>query len=174
MEKDIIRQGIEHDTDISDMMEMEDEAGMPETFDITGYFAEQFDIGKIEARTYSPLALAFIGDGVYDLIIRTIVVGRGNCQANKLHKKTSRLVRASAQSAMIEELKPFLTEEEKTIYKRGRNAKSATMAKNASMSDYRRATGFEALIGYLYLKKEFKRIFDLVKIGLEKIEENED
>lgn len=136
------------------------------------YLMQNFELPEVDLRTYSPLVLAYIGDGIYDMIIRTIVVAKGNSQPNKLHKKTSHLVKASAQSAMIEAIKEELTEEELKVYKRGRNAKSPTMAKNASMVDYRRATGFEALMGYLYLQGELKRIIDLIKIGLEKSEIN--
>ncbi|WP_099468577.1 Mini-ribonuclease 3 [Konateibacter massiliensis] len=135
------------------------------------YLEKIFDLPEVDMRTYSPLVLAYIGDGIYDVIIRTIVVAHGNSQPNKLHKKTSRLVKASAQSAMIEAIKEDLTEEEMKVYKRGRNAKSPTMAKNASMADYRRATGFEALMGYLYLQGEMERMIELIKKGLEKSEE---
>ena len=120
----------------------------------------------MDIRTYSPLALAYIGDGIFDLVIRSIVVGKGNTGANQLHRRTSQVVKASSQSAMIEKLMPYLTEEEQGIYKRGRNAKYPTMAKNATISDYRRARGFEALMGYLYLSDRFERLVELVKIGL--------
>lgn len=125
-----------------------------------------FETKDISARSYSPLVLAYIGDGIYDLIIRTVVVNRGNTQANKLHRKTSSLVKAAAQSAMMDALMELLTEEEKAIYKRGRNAKSATMAKNATMADYRKATGFETLMGYLYLENQWERMVYLIKEGL--------
>ena len=131
---------------------------------------QQFQLEDRDLRTYSPLTLAYIGDGVYELIIRTILVKRGNCPVNQLHKKASSLVKASAQSGMMEILEPLLTEEEKSVYRRGRNAHSATMAKHATMADYRRATGFEALMGYLYLKEDFSRILELVHAGLEKEE----
>lgn len=117
-------------------------------------------------RSYSPLTLAYIGDGVYELIIRTILVKRGNRPVNQLHKQASSLVKAAAQSAMMETLEPLLTEEEKSVYKRGRNAHSTTMAKHATMADYRRATGFEALLGYLYLKEDFARLVELVRAGI--------
>ena len=91
---------------------------------------------------------------------------KGNTQVNKLHQRASKLVKASAQSEIIEKLKPYLTEEEMGIFKRGRNAKSFTMAKNASMSDYRRATGFEALMGHLYLTEQWDRMLELIKIGI--------
>ena len=137
------------------------------------YLKEQFELKNIDVRTYSPLALAYIGDGIYDLYIRTIIVGEGNCPANKLHKRVSELVKAPRQSKMIKKLKEHLTEEERQIYKRGRNAKSHTVAKNASVSDYRRATGFEAVMGYLYLTNQLERIVDLIKLGLAKEEKGE-
>lgn len=133
---------------------------------INSYIIEQFEIDEVDVKTYSPLTLAYIGDEIYDLIIRTIVVGRGNTKAANLHRATSQLVKAHAQSEMMHTIVPLLNEEEADIYRRGRNAKSPTMAKNASMSDYRRATGFEALMGYLYLKDEFPRIVMLVKTAL--------
>lgn len=120
----------------------------------------------MDLRTYSPLTLAYIGDGVYELFVRTILVKRGNCQVNKLHRQASSLVKASAQSAMMEVLEPVLTEEEQGVYRRGRNAHSPTMAKHATMSDYRRATGFEALMGYLYLKEDYQRLLELVHLGI--------
>ena len=134
------------------------------------YLKEQFSLDDLDMKTYSPLTLAYIGDSIYDLIIRTLVVCQGNCPANKLHKRTSALVKASAQAEMIEKIMPLLTEEEKQIYKRGRNAKSYTMAKNASMLDYRKATGFEALMGYLYLENQMHRMIDLVKEGIRNLE----
>lgn len=133
---------------------------------IDAYIKEQFGLKPVDIRTYSPLALAYIGDGIYDLVIRSIVVGKGNTKAANLHRETSRMVKAQAQAEMIEILLPYLTQEEADIYRRGRNAKSPTMAKNATMSDYRKATGFEALMGYLYLKDEFERLIELVKIAL--------
>ena len=133
------------------------------------YILRQFGMEHVDIRRYSPLALAYIGDGIYDLVIRSMVVGKGNTQANQLHRQTSQLVKAQSQSKMIEVIKPVLTEEEMAVYKRGRNAKSPTMAKNATMSDYRRATGFEALMGYLYLENQMERMMELIKKGLENI-----
>lgn len=127
---------------------------------------EVFQLKDMDLRTYSPLTLAYIGDGVYELIVRTVLVKRGNCPVNRLHKQASSLVKAASQSAMMEVIEPMLTEEEAGVYRRGRNAHSPTMAKHATMSDYRRATGFEALIGYLYLKEDFTRMTELVHAGL--------
>lgn len=127
---------------------------------------EVFHLKDMDLRTYSPLTLAYIGDGVYELIVRTVLVKRGNCPVNRLHKQASSLVKAASQSAMMEVIEPMLTEEEAGVYRRGRNAHSPTMAKHATMSDYRRATGFETLIGYLYLKEDFTRMTELVHAGL--------
>ena len=138
-------------------------------FEFDSYMQEIFQMEEVDVSTYSPLTLAYIGDGIYDLIIRSIVVNHGNKQVNKLHKETSSLVQASAQSLMMRTMQEHLTEEETAVYKRGRNAKSISPAKNQSITDYRRATGFEALLGYLYLKKEWKRMLDLVKIGLDSL-----
>ena len=138
-------------------------------FEFDSYRKELFQMEEVDVSTYSPLTLAYIGDGIYDLIIRSLVVNHGNKQVNKLHKETSSLVQASTQSLMMRTMQEHLTEEEHAIYKRGRNAKSISPAKNQSITDYRRATGFEALLGYLYLKKEWKRMLDLVKIGLDSL-----
>ena len=122
-------------------------------------------------RDSSPLALAYIGDAVYELAIRTRVVSRGNVQVSKMHKKSAGLVKAESQAALFKLISEELTEEEMAVYKRGRNAKSYTMAKNATMTDYRMATGLEALVGYLYLKEDFERLLTLIGHGLEKMGE---
>ena len=127
---------------------------------------ELFHLEDQDIRSYSPLTLAYIGDGVYELITRTILVKKGNCPVNRLHKKASSLVKAAAQSAIIEKIEEELTQEEHDIYRRGRNAHSPTMAKHATMADYRRATGFEALMGYLYLKEDYERMITLVRKGI--------
>ena len=127
---------------------------------------ELFHLEDQDLRSYSPLTLAYIGDGVYELIIRTILVKKGNCPVNRLHKKASSLVKAGAQSAIMEVIEEELTPEELSVYRRGRNAHSPTMAKHATMADYRRATGFEALMGYLYLKEHYTRILTLVRMGI--------
>lgn len=127
---------------------------------------ELFHLEDQDLRSYSPLTLAYIGDGVYELIIRTILVKKGNCPVNRLHKKASSLVKASAQSAIMEVIEEKLTPEELSVYRRGRNAHSPTMAKHATMADYRRATGFEALMGYLYLKEDYTRMLTLVRMGI--------
>ena len=119
-----------------------------------------------DAKQYSPLTLAYIGDAVYELIIRTMLVRQANEAVNKLHRKASSLVKAQKQSEMVAVLEPYFTEEEQHIYHRGRNAKSYTHAKNAGIQEYRRATGFEAVCGYLYLKGDTARLTELVRLGL--------
>lgn len=132
-------------------------------YDLDAYIRQKFRLERQEIQSYSPLTLAYIGDGIYELVIRTIVVEQGNRQVNKLHRQASRYVKAQAQSDMMETLLPLLREEELQIYKRGRNARSYTTAKHASVRDYRRATGFEALMGYLYLQGDMERLLELVK-----------
>ena len=109
-------------------------------------FRETFDLEPVDLKTYSPLTLAYIGDAAYELVIRSLVVEQGNAPVNKLHKRSSRLVKAQTQAEAAVKLLDVFTEEELAVYKRGRNARSHTMAKNAEMTDYRMATGFEAVI----------------------------
>ena len=142
-------------------------------FEFDSYMQEVFQMKEVDVHSYSPLTLAYIGDSIYDLIIKSLVINQGNRQVNKLHKETGMYVQASTQSLMMRAMQEELTEEEHAVYKRGRNAKSVSPAKNQSITDYRRATGFEALLGYLYLKKEWKRMLDLVKIGLDSLKEKE-
>ena len=137
-------------------------------------FKEAMKLKEVEAREYSPLALAYLGDAVYGLAIRTFVMNHGNTQVNKMHKKTAGLVKAEAQANFYKVLEEELTEEEKAVYRRGRNAKSVTMAKHATMKDYRMATGFEALMGYLYLTEQMERMAELLGHGLKKLGELEE
>lgn len=132
---------------------------------------EALQLQEVDVRTYSPLVLAYIGDAVYELLIRTKVINHGSMQVNKMHKKSASLVKAETQANLVKVLSEELTEEEMAVYKRGRNARSATTAKHATMIDYRMATGFEALIGYLYLSDRYERLLTLVHNGLEKIGE---
>ena len=137
-------------------------------------FKEAMKLKEVEAREYSPLALAYLGDAVYELAIRTFVMNHGNTQVNKMHKKTAGLVKAEAQANFYKVLEEELTEEEKAVYRSGRNAKSVTMAKHATMKDYRMATGFEALMGYLYLTEQMERMAELLGHGLKKLGELEE
>ncbi len=145
--------------------------------DISGIrFAElirnTLSIPKTDIKTYSPLTLAFIGDSIFDLIIRTCVVESGNAPVNKLHKRCSILVQASAQADLYHTIKDDLTEEETAIFKRGRNAKSFTSAKNAGVVEYRTATGLEALMGYLYLTDQTERLLELIQPQINKMVNN--
>ena len=142
---------------------------MDESINLLWKIKQEFDCKEVDLRTYSPLTLAFLGDCVYDIIIRTVVVERGNRAPQGLHKKKSYLVNAKTQKELIESIQDLLTPEEEDIYRRGRNAKSYTSAKNASIGDYRKATGFEALLGYLYLDDKMDRVLFLVKEGLNRI-----
>lgn len=142
---------------------------MDESINLLAKIKQEFDCKDVDLRTYSPLTLAFLGDCVYDIIIRTVVVERGNRAPQGLHKKKSYLVNAKTQKEIIESIQELLTEEEENVYRRGRNAKSYTTAKNASVGDYRKATGFEALLGYLYLDDKMDRVMYLVKEGLNRI-----
>lgn len=139
------------------------------SLDFHDYITEVLNLQEVDADSYSPLVLAFIGDCVYDLVIKSMIISRGNKQVHKLHEETSRFVQASTQSLMMRTMQQHLTEEEHAIYRRGRNAKSVSPAKNQSITDYRRATGFEALLGYLYLKKDYERLMALVKAGLDSL-----
>ena len=133
-------------------------------------FLNEFGLEEQYLRTYSPLTLAYIGDAIFELVVRTVLVERKNTQAEKLHKAATKIVKAETQALLIEAVKDDLTEEELAVYKRGRNAKAVTRAKNATMSEYRRATGFEALMGYLYLKGDMERMIKLIRLGVEKAE----
>ncbi len=138
-------------------------------FDLPEHIRETFDIKKKDIREYSPLSFSFIGDCVYELAIRTYVLSQGNRPVNELNKMKVKYVNAAAQSAMIDVCMDILTEEEIGIYKKGRNAKGGTVAKNQSVNDYRKATGFEALCGYLYMQGKMDRVVELVKYGIEHI-----
>lgn len=125
-----------------------------------------FEIGEQDIKSYSPLVLAYIGDCVYELVVRTVLIEKKGGTVQKLHKQATWYVKASTQSTIIDKLLPILSEEENDIYRRGKNAKSHTSPKNADIGDYHKATGFEALIGFLYMKKDFERILELLKIAL--------
>ena len=144
--------------------------------DVSGFQTlcrEALRLKEMDPGTYSPLALAYIGDAVYELIVRTMVISHGSIQVNKMHKKSASLVNAGTQAEMIRLMMEELTEEETAVYKRGRNAKSVTTAKHATVVDYRTATGFEALCGYLYLMGRLERLVTLISHGFEKIGELE-
>ena len=121
-----------------------------------------------DIRTFSPLSLAYIGDTIFDLLIRSVVLANGNTPVSKMHKACSEIVCATSQAAIIDAIFDELTEEEKEVVTRGRNAKSKTTAKNASVLDYRKATSLEALLGYLYMEEKVDRLYELTTLGLKK------
>ena len=145
---------------------------MEESISLLTLIKKNFALKEVDIRTYSPLTLAYIGDAVYDLIFRTVVVLEGNASANKLHNKTIQFVKAPAQALLIEAIMEELLPEELAVYKRGKNAKPYTMAKNATMGEYKRATGLEALMGYLYLTDQTERALQLIQIGLHNINQH--
>lgn len=124
-----------------------------------------FGAERLNPKDYSPIALAYIGDTVYDLFVRTRVLEKGNRQVTDMHKDAIGAVSAAAQSRSIHNIEEYLTEEEVGILKWGRNAKSGHIPKNADAVDYRWATGFEALIGYLYLKNDIQRLEEILNLA---------
>lgn len=129
-----------------------------------------FNGEEIDIRTYSPLTLAYIGDAVFELIVRTLTVEKGQRAANTLHKHTTKIVCAQTQAQLIDAVYESLTEEEQDIYRRGKNTKIHSSAKNASLADYRKATGFEALCGYLFLKDNTVRILQIVRQAMDSLQ----
>ena len=127
---------------------------------------QSFGLNDIDLRTYNPLSLAFIGDSIYETIIRTLVVEKGNKSVNAMAKEKNTLVNATKQSEIGEFLKDYYTEEESEIYRRGKNAKTANHSKSAAYSDYHKATGLEAVFGYLYLTGRIDRCIELLTIAI--------
>ncbi len=120
------------------------------------------NINVSDIQMLNPSLLAYIGDAVYELFVRTLLVSKGGSQAGKLHKKAVLFVKAKAQAEIIDKISEYLTEEERDIVKRGRNAKTTSMPKNVQISDYKYATGFEALLGYLYLNNHIDRLLQIM------------
>lgn len=126
------------------------------------------EFSQDEARMLNPLQLALIGDGVFEVFIRNYILMKNtSLSANKIHVKAIGYVKAKSQACIMHEIELLLTEEEESIYKRGRNAKSPTVPKNADVRDYRTATGFEALIGYLYLTGNKERLEFILSKSIE-------
>lgn len=122
---------------------------------------------KQNPKLLSPLTLAFVGDVVYELLVREKIVQVGSMPTKRLNALKVELVRASAQAIVYDVLEPMLTEEEHDILKRGRNSHTGSVPKNGSVADYRKATGVEALFGYLYLKKDSERLQLLFEKAME-------
>jgi len=127
---------------------------------------------EIDKRRLSPLQLAYVGDAVYELFVRTYLLGVKDASVNELHKEAVKYVKAKAQADIIHFLEQALTEEEWAIVKRGRNAKSGSVPKNAKLQDYRYATGFETLVGYLYLEGNHKRIYEIFAMIIQNQSDN--
>lgn len=123
--------------------------------------------GKLDANSLSALALAFVGDSVFDLFIRTMLVGSGK-KVRDLHKEAVSYVKASAQAAILKALEPKLTSEEKDIVRNARNAKVNTIPKHADIMEYHYSTAFEALLGYLYLSGQNKRLNEILLMAYNK------
>lgn len=122
---------------------------------------------KDEARRLNPLQLALIGDGVYEIFVRNYILSNNiDLSAHKIHVKAIGYVKAKSQSLIMHKIEEILKDEELYIYKRGRNSKSATVPKNADVRDYRNATGFEALIGYLYLIGDKDRLSEILNTSV--------
>ena len=119
---------------------------------------------SLNPNEYSPLVLAYIGDAVYELFIRSKLIAAANVQPSQLHKEATYFVCAESQFNAFRVIENMLTEEELSVLKRGRNAKSQTTPKNADVTHYRYATGVEALIGYLHIKGEKERIDELIEV----------
>ena len=135
--------------------------------DIIGNIREDFDIKPIEVMSLQPLVLAYIGDAVYEAYVRTMLVVNKKTNVNMLHKMSVKYVKAQAQSDIVKRIMDKLTAEEQDVVRRGRNAKSATVPKHAEVTDYRYSTGYEALIGYLYLTKQTGRLMDILRMSVE-------
>lgn len=127
---------------------------------------KEFPHEEVDIRTYSPSTFAFLGDAVYSLVIRTILVSKGNRQVEKLHNETTYYVRAQQQAEIGMAVYDLMTEEEKKIYRRGRNSNPYHHAKSASMEEYLQATALEALCGYLYLQDRTERLIELLREGV--------
>jgi len=125
-----------------------------------------------DAKLYSPLALAYVGDSVFELMVRAMFVLEKDYPVSLMHKRATKFVSARAQSAIIENISEFLTEQETEIYKRGRNAKVHTMAKNMSVEEYKKSTGFEALVGYLFITGQLARLKEIFSLTVDVVEKS--
>ncbi len=120
-----------------------------------------------DVKMLSPLVWAYVGDSVYEVFVRTSLVNHSNAKPHKLHIESIKYVKAKAQADIVKKLDEFLSDDEKDIVRRGRNTENHHVAKNAEVADYAMSTGFEALIGYLYLTKQDKRLKEILDKTLE-------
>ncbi|MCM3136559.1 ribonuclease III [Paenibacillus polysaccharolyticus] len=123
------------------------------------------------ARLIPPIALAYIGDAVYEVAVRQYLLSKANMRPNHLHRSATKLVSARAQSRILTSIEAELTEEEQDVVRQGRNAKSGSVPKNADVLEYRHATAFECLIGYLYSSSQHDRMVQLIGLGIELAEQ---
>lgn len=128
---------------------------------------KDFDIKPMDVMNLQPLVLAYIGDAVYEVYIRTMLVVNNKSNVNMLHKMSVKYVKAKSQADIVHRVNDRLTADEQDIVRRGRNAKSATVPKHADVTDYRYSTGFEALIGYLYLTNNYERLMEILRLAIE-------
>lgn len=135
--------------------------------DVINGIREDFDIKPIDVMNLQPLVLAYIGDAVYEAYIRTMLVVNNRTNVNMLHKMSVKYVKAQAQSDIVRKIADRLTPDEQDVLRRGRNAKSATVPKHAEIADYRYSTGYEALIGYLYLSNNTERLMEILRMSVE-------
>ena len=138
--------------------------------DFLEYYKKSMGLEPVDVRSYSPLVLAYIGDAVYELMIRSKVINHGSMQVNKMHKHSAALVKASAQAQLIKALQEELTEEELAVFRRGRNTSPHSVPQNASRADYQAATGLEALFGWLWLQGRTERLNQLFAVIMEEEE----
>ena len=131
---------------------------------------EAFPLDEAKLKTYSALSFAYIGDAVFELMVRTMATTQGNMKPNKYHHHVIEYVSARGQTRIMERIRPHLNDEERAVFRRGKNAKPPTCAKNQSLHDYHIATGFEALVGYLYLSGQMHRLMELLAVGLQEEE----
>ena len=143
--------------------------GSEQDKDILSQIIERFGMQAKDVNAMPALTLAYIGDCIYELVIRTVLVERGLTHVSELNKNAVTYVKASAQKDMYHAVESKLSEEEAAVFRRGRNVRSSSCPKNASVTDYHAATGYEALMGYLFLKGRTDRIAELVKTGIEEL-----
>lgn len=159
------------DTELNKQTKVNEDTGSSDesilNADINSFIGGEYPIKKGDVNLFSPLVFAYVGDAVFELYVRTLLLSRGNAPVHKLHKRSIAFVKAKAQSDIIHSLMPVLSTEEQDIVRRGRNAKSGTIPKNADITEYKYATGFEALLGYLYVKGDYTRLLELLKMSVQ-------
>ncbi len=139
-----------------------DMTSCPDPGDLGKLLEQAFSLPRLDVRTCSTLSLAFVGDAAYELVVRTILLRRGDVSVEQLDERKRKVVSAGAQAVFALAIEPLLTQEEREVYRRGRNAQPRHLAKHASRQEYSRATGLETLYGFLYLTGNFQRLTELI------------